>query len=124
MKKTAISRGVLALIATGTMMFSQLALAHAHLASSVPAANAAVTHAPQHITLSFTEDVEAAFSGVDVMNAQHKAVGEKARLDGKQHDRLRVDFAQPLAQGAYQVNWHVLSVDGHKTHGSYTFTVK
>lgn len=124
MKKTAIYRVVMTLVATGTLVFSQFALAHAHLQSSTPAAKAEVSSSPQNITLTFTEDVEAAFSGVDVMNAQHKAVGEKARLDGKQHNRLRVDFAQPLAQGTYQVNWHVLSVDGHKTHGSYAFSVK
>ncbi|NQS85549.1 copper homeostasis periplasmic binding protein CopC [Pantoea allii] len=124
MNKTAISRVVIGLVATGTLAFSQFALAHAHLQSSTPAANAAVSPAPQNITLTFTEDVEAAFSGVEVTNAQHKAVGEKARLDGQQHNRLLVDFVQPLAQGSYQVNWHVLSVDGHKTHGRYAFTVK
>jgi len=29
-----------------------------------------------------------------------------------------------LADGSYTVDWHALSGDGHKTHGSYTFTVK
>jgi methionine-rich copper-binding protein CopC len=26
--------------------------------------------------------------------------------------------------GTYQVDWHVVSVDGHKTKGSYHFSVK
>jgi len=35
-----------------------------------------------------------------------------------------VPLKTPLAAGDYQVNWHVLSVDGHKTQGSYRFSVK
>jgi methionine-rich copper-binding protein CopC len=35
-----------------------------------------------------------------------------------------VGLSQPLQAGSYQVNWHVLSVDGHKTAGSYRFSVK
>ena len=30
---------------------------------------------------------------------------------------------RPLPPGTYKVNWHVLSVDTHKTEGSYSFTV-
>jgi methionine-rich copper-binding protein CopC len=29
-----------------------------------------------------------------------------------------------LKPGSYTVNWHVLSSDGHKSSGSYGFTVK
>jgi len=30
---------------------------------------------------------------------------------------------KPLPPGTYKVDWHVLSVDTHKTQGSYTFSV-
>jgi methionine-rich copper-binding protein CopC len=30
---------------------------------------------------------------------------------------------KPLPPGTYKVNWHVLSVDIHKTQGSYSFSV-
>ncbi|WP_405424049.1 copper homeostasis periplasmic binding protein CopC [Pantoea stewartii] len=124
MKKTLLSHGAMIAFATSTLAFSPLALAHAHLTSSLPAAKAEISPAPQQITLNFTEDVEPAFSGVEVVDAQHKTIAGKISRDKARHNQLRVNFAQPLTQGAYQVNWHVLSVDGHKTNGNYTFTVK
>lgn len=125
MKKTALTRVVALLLASSTLVFSQFALAHAHLKTPVPADKAVVESSPQTLTLTFTEDVEAAFSGVEVLNAQHQPMTlEKSKLNDKQHDQLIVPVSQPLPSGRYQVNWHVLSVDGHKTKGSYTFSVK
>ena len=40
-------------------------------------------------------------------------------------DKHRIDVAVgTLSPGIYTVAWSVLSVDGHKTSGSFTFTVK
>lgn len=122
--KTASRRVIALLLAGATLGFSQLALAHAHLKAPVPADNAVVEHAPQQLTLTFTEDIEPAFSGVEMTNAQQPVALDKAQLNPQQHDQLIVPIAQPLASGQYQVNWHVLSVDGHKTKGSYSFSVK
>ncbi|KTR89294.1 copper homeostasis periplasmic binding protein CopC [Pantoea dispersa] len=125
MMKTASRRVIALLLAGATLSFSQLALAHAHLKAPVPMDNAVVERAPQQLTLTFTEDIEPAFSGVEMTNAQQQPVAlEKAQLNPQQHDQLIVPIAQPLASGHYQVNWHVLSVDGHKTKGSYSFSVK
>jgi methionine-rich copper-binding protein CopC len=35
-----------------------------------------------------------------------------------------VPLSETLAPGAYTVEWHALSADGHKTNGAFTFTVK
>jgi copper resistance protein C len=37
---------------------------------------------------------------------------------------LVVPVTATLAAGTYTVDWHALATDGHKTNGSYTFTVK
>ncbi|ORM57596.1 CopC domain-containing protein YobA [Pantoea rodasii] len=125
MKKTALNPVVALLLASSTLVFSQFALAHAHLKTPVPADKAVIDSSPQNLTLTFTEDVEPAFSGVEVLNAQKQPMAvEKAKLNDKQHDQLIVPISQPLPSGNYQVNWHVLSVDGHKTKGSYAFSVK
>ena len=125
MKKTALNRLVALLLASSALAFSQFALAHAHLKTPVPADKAVVDTSPQNLTLTFTEDVEPAFSGVEVLNAQNQPVAvAKARVNDKQHNQLIVAVSQPLPSGQYQVNWHVLSVDGHKTKGSYAFSVK
>ncbi|ERK18006.1 MAG: copper homeostasis periplasmic binding protein CopC [Pantoea sp.] len=125
MKKTRLSRLAALLLASSALAFSQFALAHAHLKTPVPADKSTVDASPKSLTLTFTEDVEPAFSGVEIRNAQNQTVPVgKAQINAKQHDQLIVPLSQPLPTGSYQVNWHVLSVDGHKTKGSYQFSVK
>lgn len=125
MQKKQSSRVVIALMAAGTMAFSSLAAAHAHLHASVPADNAQVTSSPDALTLNFSEDIEAAFSGVTLVDSHQKPVATaKARVAADQKKQLIVGLPQPLKAGDYQVNWHVLSVDGHKTSGHYRFSVK
>lgn len=118
-------RTILSGVAASLLLVSQAVLAHAHLKASQPAANAALDASPQALTLSFTEDIEPAFSGVVLLDASQKpVVSEKAQRDAQQHSRLILPLKKPLTAGDYQVNWHVLSVDGHKTQGSYRFSVK
>lgn len=115
--------GVVALVMA--VAFSPAALAHAHLKSQYPAANAHVEASPQALTLTFSEDIEPAFSGVEIIGAgQQKMPTAEVERAPKQHNQLIVPLEKPLTSGSYQVDWHVLSVDGHKTKGSYTFSVK
>lgn len=99
-------------------------LAHAHLKQQSPAANAQVA-APNTLTLHFSEGIEPAFSGVVVTNAHQQVMKTgNVRRDEKDSAQLIVPLEQPLTTGTYQVDWHVVSVDGHKTKGSYHFSVK
>lgn len=99
--------------------------AHAHLKQQVPAAESEVSPAPQSITLHFSEGVESRFSGVTVTGEDAKKVetGKAVRSETDKTE-LTVPINQPLASGLYTVNWHVVSVDGHKTQGQYQFRVK
>lgn len=125
MQKKVVSRMMIALAAAAGLTVSQFALAHAHLQSSSPAAKAQVTPSTDALTLNFSEDIEAAFSGITLLDASQQPVAtSKAQVDAKQASRLIVGLPQPLKAGDYQVNWHVLSVDGHKTSGSYRFSVR
>ncbi|WP_158784853.1 CopC domain-containing protein YobA [Pantoea sp. BAV 3049] len=115
---------VFALALTATA-FSQQASAHAHLKSQYPAANANVEASPPALTLTFSEDIEPAFSGIEVLDGNQKPVPlAKAERAPAQHNQMIIPLEKPLANGHYQVNWHVLSVDGHKTNGNYSFSVK
>jgi methionine-rich copper-binding protein CopC len=99
-------------------------LAHAHLKQQIPAADSVVT-APQALTLNFSEGIEPGFSGVVVTDAQKQVIKTgTATRDEKNKAQLTVPLEQTLASGTYQVDWHVVSVDGHKTKGSYHFSVK
>lgn len=94
--------------------------AHAFLDHAEPRVGNSVTSAPREVSLWFTQNLEAAFSTVEV----HDASG--ARVDqGKPQVSARVMRIElkPLPPGTYKVHWHVLSVDTHTTEGAFSFHV-
>ncbi|MGH6681810.1 MAG: copper resistance CopC family protein [Bradyrhizobium sp.] len=108
-----ISPLLLALIGGG-------AQAHALLDHAQPRVGNKVASPPHQVTLWFTEKLEPAFSGVTVTNAAGQRVDTgRARISG---DRMSVAL-RPGGTGTYHVTWHALSVDTHKTKGSFTFQV-
>lgn len=118
------SRAVCALVFLTSTMMTSSALAHAHLKKPIPAAESVVS-APQALTLHFSEGIEPEFSGVVVTDAQKQVIKTgTATRDEKNKAQLTVPLEQTLTSGTYQVDWHVVSVDGHKTKGSYHFSVK
>lgn len=99
------------------------ALAHAHLQSQVPAANSTVT-SPNELRLNFSEGVEDKFSKVILTTDTGKPVSLKSVTTAADDKKiLIVTPATPLAGGQYTVEWHAVSVDTHKSDGSYTFKV-
>ncbi|HDS9458944.1 TPA: CopC domain-containing protein YobA [Enterobacter asburiae] len=118
------SRAVCALVFLSSTLVTPSALAHAHLKQQIPAADSLVA-APQALTLNFSEGIEPGFSGVVVTDAQKQVIRTgTATRDEKNKAQLTVPLEQTLTSGTYQVDWHVVSVDGHKTTGSYHFSVK
>jgi methionine-rich copper-binding protein CopC len=106
-------------IALLAALVSTPALAHAFLDHSAPRVGSTVAAPPHELTLSFTQKLEPAFSGVEVTGPNGSSVGGKAQVSGNTM-RVGIKGAGP---GAYHVHWHALSVDTHKTQGSFTFTV-
>ncbi|WP_021015711.1 copper homeostasis periplasmic binding protein CopC [Prodigiosinella confusarubida] len=108
-----------------TVVFSSPVLAHAHLKSQEPAANTQVNVSPKVLKLNFSEDIEPVFTGIELTGSHHQRISTaKTELTPGMHNQLSVVLAKPLSSGRYQVKWHALSVDGHKTKGAYTFRVK
>jgi methionine-rich copper-binding protein CopC len=102
------------------LMAGTAAEAHAFLDHAEPRVGSTVPSAPREVSLSFTQNLEPAFSSVEVSDANG------ARVDlGKPSIRagvMRVSL-KPLPPGTYRVRWQVLSVDTHTTEGSFTFNV-
>lgn len=106
-------------------MSFQQAFAHAHLKDQLPAEGAAVEQTPESITLNFSEGIEVNFAKVKVTGPNGNVVKTgKPELDPNNDTKVIVPIESKLAAGKYDVNWSVVSVDGHKTKGEYSFTVK
>jgi methionine-rich copper-binding protein CopC len=99
------------------------AFAHAHLASAEPADAAVLSASPSALTLRFSEAIELGFSGLVVTGPNGPVDLAAGHLDPADAEVLVVPVDTPLAAGSYSVDWHALSTDGHKSTGSYSFTV-
>jgi methionine-rich copper-binding protein CopC len=109
-------------IAVAVILLPAAALAHAMLDHASPRVVGTVASAPKELTLWFTEKLEPAFSTAEVHNAQGAVQSGKAHVDGSDHTELRVPL-KTLSPGTYTVSWRVLSVDTHRTQGSFIFRV-
>jgi len=107
--------------ALGSLLFSTTAFAHAHLDHASPAPGSTVTQAPKEVVLTFTEMLEPKFSSIEVRDAKGTVV-QAGKAHGGGATELRVAL-KPLPPGTYKVIWRVLSVDTHRTNGSFTFRV-
>ena len=101
-----------------------LALGHSGLQRTEPPAESNLKRPPSEVKLYFTERLEPAYSTVRVKDDNGAQVDRQdAHVDPSNPLLLRATL-QPLEQGAYTVNWRVLSVDGHVTEGRFAFQVK
>jgi hypothetical protein len=97
--------------------------AHAFLKRAEPAVGSTVQTSPKEVRISFTENIEPAFSTIQVFDVSGKEVDKRdVRLDRSNHALLHVSLP-PLRAGTYKVVWRVVSVDSHVTNGSFTFRV-
>jgi methionine-rich copper-binding protein CopC len=108
------------LIATLSLLASAgTALAHAQLESASPAVGSTVRKAPSQVSLSFTQKLEKSFSSIEVSGPGGRVDQGGAAVSGA---RMSVGL-KALLPGTYHVHWRALSVDTHKTEGSFAFTV-
>jgi methionine-rich copper-binding protein CopC len=106
--------------------------AHATLLRADPAVDTHVPQLPSEIRLWFSESIERRFSRITVHHAARDGV------TGDLHPQERVDtglsagprvtrelavmLPETLPPGLYLVQWKVLSIDSHRTTGSFTLT--
>ena len=103
------------------VLFPTSVLAHAMLDHASPKVGSSSPTAPHEVVLWFTENLEPAFSQIEVRDESGALVSSgKARLGAK--NELRVAL-KALPPGTYKVSWRVLSVDTHRTQGDFSFRV-
>ena len=102
-------------------LFPAIAYAHAMLDHASPKVGSSSPTAPHEVALWFTENLEPAFSTIEVRNENGALVSSgKAHLGAG--NELRVGL-KALGPGTYKVSWRVLSVDTHRTQGDFSFRV-
>ena len=118
-------RGVItaALAAAALTNAAPAAWGHAFLDHASPAVGSSVPTSPQAVTLWFTQDLEPAFSSVQVTDDAGQRVDlGNARIPQSSPAELQIGL-KSLPPGTYTVSWHVVSVDTHPTEGTFTFEV-
>jgi methionine-rich copper-binding protein CopC len=104
---------VLALVAAAGPAF-----AHARLVGSAPEAGSRTSDVDK-VVLYFSEKLEPAFSGAQLMNDAEKPVVAPAAIGGASITLTAPD----LKPGRYRVYWHSVGQDTHRMEGSFQFTV-
>jgi len=99
------------------------ACAHAFLDHAIPAVGGAVATAPKEVRMYFTQPLEPAFSGATLRGADGRTIATGAATVDRQNPMELVIKLPPLPAGHYKVEWQVVSVDTHRTEGSFAFDV-
>lgn len=114
----------LAISLLAILAMSGTAFAHAHLKSAAPAIGGKAATSPSEIDLHFSEGVNLHFTGISLKGLSGQTIAtDKAALKAGDDETLIVPLSKSLKAGRYTVSWHALSKDGHKTKGTYHFTV-
>jgi len=115
-----MQRSAIVIIPLLLLLVTGEANAHAFLDHAEPRVGNSVATAPREVTLWFTQKLEPAFSTITVTNSAGQRVDTgKTRVSGTQ---MSISLRSGGA-GTYHVTWRVLSVDTHRTDGSFTFRV-
>jgi copper resistance protein C len=100
-----------------------VAWSHAFLDRAEPRVGSTVKSSPSQVRAWFTQELEPAFSTLEVVNQSGERVDRgPARVEAASPAVLQVPL-KPLGPGTYRVKWRVLSVDTHVTEGDFTFRV-
>lgn len=108
------------LAAFGLLLLPRIALAHAHLLSSTPAANATVPGPDVPIELRFNSRVDGPHSVLAIATSN----GSAQIVIDNQSGPANLNAHAHLSPGAYTLKWQALSTDGHITRGEIPFTVR
>jgi methionine-rich copper-binding protein CopC len=109
--------------AASCLLAASQAVAHAKLEAATPAADSTVD-APKIIQVHFSEAVEASLSRLRLAAGGDIAIAVVPMNDTEDPTTLSIRPIAGLKPGIYTVTWSVVADDGHRTRGTYSFTVR
>jgi methionine-rich copper-binding protein CopC len=106
-----------------SLSISMLAQAHAFLDHADPKVGSTLTASPSEVKGWYTEELEPAFSKIQVFDSTGKEVDKKdVKIDAADKTVMSVSLPT-LPAGTYKVKWSAVAVDTHHTTGTFMFTV-
>ena len=103
-------------------LWPRLALAHAFPAAEEPRVGSTVNAPPREVAITFDNPIEELFAKLEVCSETVRDMTASAPRVSPDHRRLSTAL-KPLNPGNYTVKWSVVAEDGHRTEGSFQFTV-
>lgn len=126
MKIGAIGISVCACVLAATLCFVIFApsavWAHAFPEAEQPRVGSTVSSPPARVSIKYDAPIQSLFSKLKVLDSSGKAVTIGSPKVGPDHRTLSIRL-KPLKPGNYTVKWSVVAEDGHRTEGSYGFTL-
>lgn len=111
-----------AALAAAIVSWPRAAAAHAFPEHENPSAGATVAASPARVAIDFDAPIETLFAKLEVMDAAGRNLAAAPPAVDPAKRRLSA-AVPPLKPGPYTVAWRVVCADGHRTEGSYSFTV-
>ncbi|MGH7988015.1 MAG: copper resistance CopC family protein [Candidatus Binataceae bacterium] len=106
----------------GLILWASMASAHAFPLSEQPRVGATIKHPPSRVAIKYDSPIQKLFSKLQVLNSAGAEEASASPSVSSNQRTLSVKL-KPLAPGTYKVRWVVVARDGHRTEGSYEFTV-
>ena len=113
-------------LALAVVLMTPAAAVHAHpaLIDTSPKADSIIAASPSMIQLSFSEELIAKFSGIDLKDQAGKRVETGPAATAPENKKqLTIPVITSLTSGTYTVEWHAVSEDTHRVKGSYSFKI-
>lgn len=103
------------------LIFAGPAAAHSGVVSSAPADGASLATSPGEVSLTFNEELRAAFAELKVVGPDGAFWQQGEPTVAGRTISVKVGELGPV--GEYKVNYRVTSADGHPVQGQNTFTL-
>ena len=113
------THSILALIIS--FVFVGSAEAHAFLDHAEPKVGSTIPDPPSQVTVWMTENLEGAFSSLQVFDAKGVEVDKK---DTRVNGATMAVSLKKLSAGTYHVSWQAVATDTHRTSGTFDFTIQ
>lgn len=119
-----MKRSAATLISAWLLLYALTAAAHALLDHAVPGAGAILSRAPERVTVYFDSELEPMFSTLIVKDEHGAKISDgNGKVDARDPMALFTTLSRAV-KGTCHVYWRVVSRDGHRTEGDYTFIVR